>query len=100
MTETQEAARAFPQPMPDFKRSEERDRWITEHAEYFTVIRVDRKRSERHSTPTLAQAEALASERLKENPEGRFLIYAVYSIHDCFVKSVMKKEDKAVRGGL
>ncbi len=79
--------------IPDFTDEPERRQWITEHAEYFTVIRArlrtERKR-EREEYPTLEAATARAEELIKRNPRTRYLIYAVYGPHDTWVKTVSK----------
>ena len=65
-----------------------RDRYIIDHADYFTIIRfLGVGQYERHERKTLKKAETLAKKLVKEN-KGRYMIYAVQGIHDAFVKGV------------
>ena len=78
--------------MPDFSSSHERDAWVKDHADYFTVVRYlgPRKGYERYEVPTLAEAEQLAG-RMAEKAGVPYMIYAVSGIHDAFMSKVGKK---------
>lgn len=73
--------------MPDFKSSQERDKWMVDHADYFTVGRRSKGRYERFELPTLPEAEKLAG-RMANEAKAPYMIYAVAGIHDAFVKAV------------
>jgi CRISPR/Cas system-associated endonuclease/helicase Cas3 len=70
----------------DFETYQERDDWIREHADIYTVVRYlgPRLGYERHETKTLAAAEALAR-RMATEAGKPYLIYAVAKQRDAFV---------------
>lgn len=74
--------------MPEFKSEPERQKWITDNAEMFTVIRRQNRRNIRQEFNTLADAEHYAREVAVSNRDARLLIYAVYGVHDTYVKTV------------
>ena len=77
-----------PKPLPDFQTYQERDKWFTENADYFTVVKKDGVgHVARDEVTTLAGAEALAKTR-QIISGGRYLIYAVVGEQSAFVKTV------------
>ena len=74
-------------PLPEFKSEPERQQWITDHATLFTVIRRQGRRYEREEFHTLAGAETYAEKIVARDANARLLIYAVYGVHDTYVKS-------------
>ena len=74
----------------NFESANDRNAWIIQHADYFTVCRfIDRKR-ERLEAKTLEEARDIAKILLKQNPKP-CLIYAVQGIHDTYVEMVKPK---------
>lgn len=66
-------------PMPlEFKNADQRDKWITDNADYFTVIQRKNRQYKRIESPNLPAAEKEAHKILAGDPEARLLIYAVY----------------------
>lgn len=80
----------------DFKSIDERDRFITEHADYFTVGRRlgPFEGYERHEVKTLNEAENLAG-RMANKAKRAYLIYAVAGLHDCFIKAIHPEQQNA-----
>lgn len=74
----------------DFETSAERDAYILEHADYFTVVRfLGYGQYERHERKTLKGAEKLASRLAKARKSGnKYMIYAVAGQSDAFIKAV------------
>ena len=72
----------------NFKTAEERDKWIKDHAQYFSVIYFHgRGKYERSEHYSLVEAEE-AAKRIKPDDQGRRpMIYAVAGGHDAFVKN-------------
>ena len=68
--------------MPDFKTIEERQQWIMEHADYFTVFRLVGRNRYRYECPTLAKAEELARSLSLQERGSRWMIYAVHGVMD------------------
>lgn len=85
------------QQMPDFKHEQDRRHWITENADYFSVVRVGSNRYsvsrpyQRAEFPRLEEAEQHAQGLVKADPSMRLLIYAVHGVHDTYVKTVIGK---------
>lgn len=77
--------------MPDFESEKERQQWIINNADYFTVVRRRNLKNERLEFKSLSEAEAGARKLLVDNPDARYLIYAVAGIHDTFVKVIAKE---------
>jgi hypothetical protein len=73
----------------DFKSEPERRQFITDNAEYFTVVRYLGPRGgyERHELPDLSKAQKLA-QRLANESGKVFAIYAVIAPHDTWVENV------------
>lgn len=71
----------------DFASSKERDKWIIENAEHFTAVRWRNRQMSKTAHPTLAEAEARATELLKHDPHP-VMIYAVNGTSDAFIKMV------------
>lgn len=82
--------------IPDFNSSEERSKWIVDHADYFTVIRRVNRCYERYEEPTLAAAEGKAKSLVAKHG-GRFMLYAVYSAYDTYVATVSEDGITTVR---
>lgn len=80
------------QPPLNFSSSEERSKWIIDHAEYFTVVRVKNRRYERDEHENLAKAEQAAKRIVDAEPNARVLIYAVCGTMDTYVSSPTRKE--------
>jgi hypothetical protein len=80
----------------DFKSIDERDKYITEHADYFTVGRRlgPFEGYERHEVKTLSEAENLAG-RMANQTKKAYLIYAVAGFHDVFVKAIHPEQTNA-----
>ena len=74
--------------IPEFREAKERNKWIRDNAQYFTVIRRQDRRYERDEVYTFDEAVTLASNRIKRIPDLRFLIYAVAAGHDALVATV------------
>jgi len=85
-----------PKPIPDFKTAEERQDWITQNADYFTVI-VDYGSSAprwRAQMPTLETAN-LCAKSAADVSRRVAMVYAVYGPYDSWIKNVhprMKNE--------
>lgn len=75
--------------VPIFETYQQRDEWIKDHADYFTVVRYlgPRVGYERHEVKSFSEAEALAG-RMSEASGRIYLIYAVCGIRDAFIKKV------------
>ena len=70
----------------DFQTAKERDQWILDHSEYFTVVRHlgPRRGYERHEVKTLPEAIEMAGRMAKQ--AGRpYLIYAVAGRRDAII---------------
>ena len=77
---------------PDFKTSDERDKWFLEHADYFTCIKKEGVGNyNRSETSTLAEAENLVKTRQAVGG-GNYLIYAVIGQQSALVKPMPYKE--------
>ena len=70
----------------DFESIKERDRWIADHAEYWTVVRYlgPRRGYERHETKTMDQAIEMAG-RMAKQAGTNYLVYAVAGTRDAMV---------------
>lgn len=77
--------------IPEFREYRERNKWIRDHATYFTVIRRRNRSNLREERPTLGEAEALAKEHIADDANVRCLIYAISGIHDTLVATVSAK---------
>lgn len=75
----------------DYTTNEAYRRSLIEEADYFTVIRRRNCRNERWEFKTLIAALTAAHLMLEDDPEARFMIYAVKGIHDTWVHNVMKE---------
>jgi hypothetical protein len=74
--------------IPEFNNYKERNKWIVDNAQYFTIIlKKDRKylRSERH---TFDEAVALANQVLDQYPHARLMVYAVAGGHETLTATV------------
>lgn len=73
----------------DFVSIRDRDAWMADNAEYFTVVRHlgPREGYERHEVKTLAEAVEMAG-RMAKVAKRPYLIYAVVGELSAFVKSV------------
>lgn len=76
--------------MPDFSTEKERQQWIIDNADYFSLILRRDGKNNRAEFPTLADAENGALRLLELDPTARFLIYAVSGVSDVYVKTVSK----------
>jgi len=75
--------------IPEFSKAEERNKWIKDNAQYFTVIRKRLRRYERDECWSLAEAVQLAQRRLERDPGKQpLLIYAVAGGHDALAATV------------
>lgn len=75
--------------MPDWKSETERREWIIANADYFTVVRRRNRAYDKwENIPTLAEAVALAESEAEKNPDTRYLIYAVWGVHDTWARNV------------
>ncbi len=85
--------------MPDFATIQDRDNWVKENADFFTVIRYlgPRVGYERHEVKTLPEAEALAG-RMSTEAGRPYLIYAVAGQYDAFLKWVGKEKARTAPG--
>lgn len=70
----------------DFKTAKERDEYIINNSDYFTVVRHlgPRRGYERHEVKTLVEAETLARRMAKEAGKP-YIIYAVAGLRDAMV---------------
>lgn len=76
--------------VPDFKSEPERQKWIIENANYFTIVRLKNRKYIRYETETLAGAHIVASGLVRDNPGTRWMIYAVHDQSDTYVCTVSK----------
>ncbi len=75
--------------IPEFTKAEDRNKWIKDNAQYFTVIRKRKRRYERDECWTLEEAVQLAQRRLAKDPYMQpLLIYAVAGGHDALAATV------------
>jgi hypothetical protein len=74
--------------IPDFNNYKDRNKWIFDHAQYFTIVRRGYKTEERH---TYDDAVKLAQWTVKLNPDARLLIYAVAAGHGTLAATVSSK---------
>ena len=75
--------------IPEFSEYKQRNKWIKENADYFTVVRRRNRRYERYTAPSFEEATALAQKYLRGDTENtRWMIYAVAGIHDTLVATV------------
>lgn len=81
--------------LPDFKTAEDRQRWITEHAEYFTCsVRVDSV-MQKLNCMTLESAEKSAS-RMAYHYNKPIMVYGCYGPYDTWVKNIYPQKEEAV----
>lgn len=76
------------EPLPEFTSEPERQRWIIDHAEYFTCVRFRNRKYEREEAPNLEKAQDMANTMVKNEPQFSVMIYAVYGGRDTFVRAV------------
>lgn len=76
------------EPPVNFTTEAERQKWITDHADYFTIVRRVKLQNIRHTSDSLLGARETARELIAQQPGTRWLIYAVYRNHDTYVETV------------
>ena len=81
----------------DFETAKERNQWIADHADYYTVVRQlgPRRGYERHEVKTLAEAIEMAG-RMAGQAGKPYLIYGVAGTRDamiCFIDQEGNKHD-------
>lgn len=81
----------------NFASGKERDQWIKENAQYFTVVRYlgPRKGYERHEVKTQDAAVELAGQ-LAQKAGIPYMVYAVAKLHDamiCYIDREGKRHD-------
>lgn len=78
--------------MLSFKSEKERQQWVIDHADYFTVVRFKNRSYIHAAAPnevkTLAEAETLATKLVATHPDSRWMIYAVAPHISTFVKVI------------
>jgi len=75
--------------IPEFTKADERNKWIKDYAQFFTVIRRRNRRYERDECWSLEEATQLAQKRLAHDElKQPLLIYAVAGGHDALVATV------------
>lgn len=79
---------------PEFSDAKARNKWIKQHANYFTVVRRVFRSYERTEVPSFDEAIKTAKNLINRDESKRYLIYAVYDIHDALVATVTR--DKVV----
>lgn len=75
-------------PLQGFSSDAERSAWIMIHADYYTVVRFRNRRYQRVECPDHASARWLAEQMVRENPQARFLIYAVVGQQSTYVETI------------
>ena len=65
-----------------------RRQWLIDNADYFTVIRRQNRKYEREEFHSLTGAEQAANRMVERDPSLRLMIYAVYDVHDTYVKTI------------
>jgi hypothetical protein len=80
--------------IPEFSRAEERNKWIVDHAQFFTTIFRRQRRYERQEHFTFEAAITKAKQLVGQAPTGRVLIYAVAGGHDALAATVSAEEVK------
>ena len=74
--------------IPEFREAAARNKWIVEHATYFTIIRRQKRQYLREEKPSFEAAEKVAQRIVKRDATARLLIYAVAGIHDALTATV------------
>ncbi len=75
--------------IPEFSKADDRNQWIKDNAQYWTVIRKRKRRYERDECWSLEDAIKLAQRRLAKDPYMQpLLIYAVAGGHDALAATV------------
>ena len=75
--------------IPEFTQYKDRNKWIIENAEYFTVIRRHKNSILREERESLESAIALAQKWVQRDHDARFLIYGVtHDNHDALACTV------------
>ncbi len=74
--------------IPEFSKADERNKWILENSQYFTVICKRNRRYDRDECWSLEEAINLAQRRLLRDPLHPLLIYAVAGGHDTLAATV------------
>jgi hypothetical protein len=83
--------------IPEFSKAEERNKWIKDNAQFWTVIRKRKRRYERDECWSLDEAVQLAQRRLERDPlKQPLLIYAVAGGHDTLAATVHPDGVRAV----
>jgi hypothetical protein len=78
--------------IPEFSHYKERNKWIVDNAQYFTVILRRDLRNYRAERFTLEEAIALANQVLEQYPHASPMIYAVAGGHDTLTATVSKEK--------
>lgn len=74
--------------IPEFQRAEERNQWIKDHAQYWTVIYRLNRKNQREECWSFAEAVERAKSLVKNAPTGQLMIYAVAGGHDALAATV------------
>lgn len=72
----------------EFSSYKERNKWIVENAQYFTIIMRHQRSNKRAERDTFEEAVALANRVLEQYPEKHLMIYAVAGGHDTLTATV------------
>jgi hypothetical protein len=74
--------------LPEFSSYRERNKWIVENAQYFTIIMRHQRSNRRAERSTFDEAVSLANQVLEQYPEKHLMIYAVAGGHDTLTATV------------
>lgn len=76
--------------LPEFSGYKERNKWLFENAGYFTLYMRKGRSILKEEHPTWDVVEQRAKKLIERKSDSRFLIYAVYGIHDTLVATISK----------
>ena len=74
--------------IPEFSGYKERNKWLFENAISFTLFMRKNRTILKEEHRTWDEVEARAKKLVERKPDTRYLIYAVYGIHDTLVATV------------
>ena len=74
--------------IPEFTSYKERNKWIVDHAQYFSIILKRNSKYLRSERDTFEEAVALANLVLEQYPHTRLMVYAVAGGHDTLTATV------------
>jgi hypothetical protein len=72
----------------NFANAKEREEWITNHADYYTTVRMIQRKYDRQEHKTLKDARTHAHLLLAKDKSKPVLIYAIHDNSDTYVEMV------------